>query len=170
LAVLCINTLNEEVKMRFKKILVPIDFSHFSKKALGVAVKLAECCGGKIYLLHVEEDIFHMKRIHEVHPPLESEYEEFHEKFISGKKKLLEKFKRYVPEKVFADAIIKEGHPFVEIIKYAQKQYLDVIVMSSRGKSNIKHAFLGSTTDKVSRKATCAVLIVKDKKCKFVSL
>ena len=39
--------------MQFKKILVPIDFSHFSKKALYEAVKLVGCCGGKIFLLHV---------------------------------------------------------------------------------------------------------------------
>lgn len=40
--------------MQFKKILVAIDLSHFSKKALGKAVKLAACCGAKIFLLHVE--------------------------------------------------------------------------------------------------------------------
>lgn len=57
--------------MQFKKILVPIDFSHFSKKALESAVDLAKRYSGKIYLLHVEEDIYHMKQIHKIHPSLE---------------------------------------------------------------------------------------------------
>ncbi len=154
----------------FKKILVPIDFSHFSKKALMTAVKLAEFCNGKIYMIHVEEDIFHMKRIHEAHPPLEEVCEKIHKDFVGEKKKQLEKFKKYVPADLLAGAVIKEGHPFVEIIKFAEQRSIGLIVMSGRGRSNVKHALLGSTTDKVSRKAKCAVLIVKDEKYKFVPL
>lgn len=156
--------------MLFKKILVPIDFSHFSKKALEAAIKLAECCGGKIYLLHVEEDIFHIKQIHKINPPLEKYCDQFHKEFIIEKKKNLEQFKSYIPKRLFAGAIIKEGHPFVEIVKFAKSRCMDLIVISSHGRSELRHAFLGSTTDKVSRKAECAVLIVKHKKCKFLPL
>jgi len=152
--------------MQFKKILVPIDFSHFSKKALDSAVELAQCCKGKIFLLHVEEDIFHMKQIHKVHPPLENICNKFHKDFIVENKKRLEEFKSYIPKKLFAGALIKEGHPFVEIIKFAKARCVDLIVLSSRGRSDIKHALLGSTAEKVARKASCAVLIVKDKACK----
>ncbi len=156
--------------MQFKKILVPVDFSHFSRKALEAAVDLAKCCRGRIYLLHVEEDIFCMKKIHEVHPPLEKVCDAIHQDFIVEKKRYLEKFKKYVPKRLLAGALIKEGHPFVEITKFAKLRCVDLIVMSDRGRSDIKHALLGSTTDKVSRKAQCAVLIIKDKKCKFVPL
>jgi len=155
--------------MQFKKILVPIDFSHFSKKALLEAVKLAECCGGKIFLLHVEEDLFHMKQIHKVHPPLEGICDKFHKDFIVENKKRLEEFKSYIPKKLFSGALIKEGHPFVEIVKFAKDRCMDLIVMSSRGRSDIKHALLGSTAEKVARKALCAVLIVKDRACKTIS-
>ena len=156
--------------MQFKKILVPIDFSHFSKRALYEAIKLAECCGGQIFLLHVEEDIFHMKQIHKIHPPLEGICDEIHKDFVIENKKRLEEFKSYIPNKLFAGAFIKEGHPFVEIVKYARNGCMDLIVMSSRGRSDIKHALLGSTAEKVARKASCAVLIVKDKNCKVVAL
>jgi nucleotide-binding universal stress UspA family protein len=156
--------------MQFKKILVPIDFSHFSRKALDAAVRLAECCKGKIYLLHVEEDIFHIRQIHKIHPPLEKYCDQVHKDFIIEKKKNLEQFKSYIPKKLFAGAIIKEGHPFVEIVKYAKNKCMDLIVISSHGRSELRHAFLGSTADKVSRKAECAVLIVKHKTCKFLPL
>ena len=129
--------------MKFKKVLVPIDFSHFSKKALEAAVKLAECCRGKIYLLHVEEDIFHIKQIHKIHPPLEKFCDEVYKDFITGKKRSLEKFKSYIPKKLFAGAIIKEGHPFVEIVKFAKNKCMDLIVISSHGRSELRHAFLG---------------------------
>jgi len=156
--------------MQFKKILVPIDFSHFSKKALHEAVKLAECCKGKIFLLHVEEDIFHMKQIHKIHPPLEGICGKFHKQFIVENKKRLEEFKSYIPKHLYAGDLIREGHPFVEIVKFARNRCMDLIVMSSRGRSDIKHALLGSTTEKVARKASCPVLIIKDKKCKVVAL
>jgi len=156
--------------MQFKKILVPVDFSHFSRKALDVAVRLAECCKGKIYLLHVEEDIFHMRQIHKIHPPLEKYCGQFHKEFIVEKKKSLEQFKSYIPKRLFSGAIIKEGHPFVEIVKFAKNKCMNLIVISSHGRSELRHAFLGSTVDKVSRKAECAVLIVKHKTCKFLPL
>ncbi|MDD4940247.1 MAG: universal stress protein [Candidatus Omnitrophica bacterium] len=152
--------------MQFKKILVPIDFSHFSKKALDEAVKLAGYCGGKIFLLHVEEDLFHMKQIHKIHPPLEGVCDKFHKDFIVENRKRLEEFKSYIPKKLFAGALIKEGHPFIEIVKFAKDRCMDLIVVSSRGRSDIKHAFLGSTAEKVAHKASCPVLIVKDKECK----
>jgi len=156
--------------MHFKKILVPIDFSHFSKKALEAAVQLAECCGGKIYLLHVEEDIFHIQEIHKVHPPLEKICNEMHRQFVTEKKRSLEQFKSYIPRNLFAGASVKEGHAFVEIVNFAKSKGIDVIVMSCHGTSEIRHAFLGSTADKVSRKARCAVLIVKHKSCKCLPL
>jgi len=156
--------------MKFKKILVPIDFSHFSKKALEAAVELAGCCNGKIYLLHVEEDIFHMEQIHKANTMLEDFCEKVHKDFVAGKKRSLEKFKSYIPKRLFAGAIIKEGHPFVEIVKFAKNKSMDLIIISSHGRSELRHAFLGSTADKVSRKAECAVLIVKHKKCKFLPL
>ncbi len=156
--------------MTFKNILVPFDFSHFSKKALETAVQVAESCGGKIHLLHVEEDIFHMKQLHKIHPPLEKICGEFHHEFIVENKKKLEEFASYVPKEVFGSAVIREGHPFVEIVNYAQKTGADLIVVSSRGRSDIKHALIGSTAEKVAHKASCAVLIVKDKEVTNVTL
>jgi len=154
--------------VNFKKILVPIDFSHFSKKALDAATELAKCCGGKIHLLHIEEDIFHVDEIDNVNPTFEKLRDEMHRVFVEQKKRSLEKFKSYIPKKLFAGATIKEGHAFAEIIKFAKNKGIDVIVMSSHGRSELRHALLGSTVDKVSRKAGCAVLIIKHKEHKFL--
>lgn len=156
--------------MRFKKILVPVDFSHFSKKALEAAVELAKCCGGKIFILHVEEDIFHIEQIHKQHPPLEKLCDDFHDEFIAEKNRCLEEFKAYIPKKLLGGAELCEGHPFIEIVTYAQKKCVDLIVISHRGRNAIKHVFLGSTAEKVSRQATCPVLLIKDKECASVAL
>lgn len=156
--------------MKFDNILVPVDFSQFSTKALEVAKKIAGCCGGKVHLLHVEEDLFHMKRIHKMHPPLEKVCDQVHEDYIREKRRQLDAIAKELPARMLASAVIKEGHPFVEIVKYARAKCIDLIILSSRGESNVKHALLGSTTEKVARKAECAVLIVKDKRCKHVTI
>lgn len=156
--------------MKFKTILVPIDFSHFSKKALDVALRFAGCCGGKVHLIHVEEDVFHMKRIHKMHPPLETLCDQVHEDYLKEKRRQFEIIKKEVPKSILSAAVVKEGHPFVEIVKYAKAKCVDLIVLSSHGESNVKHALLGSTTEKVARKAQCAVLIVKDKRDRSIKI
>jgi len=60
------------------------------------------------------------------------------------------------------------GRPFSEIIGYARAQNIDMIVMGTHGRGAIAHVLLGSTTEKVVRKAGCPVLTVRGGEHKFV--
>ena len=60
------------------------------------------------------------------------------------------------------------GRPFAEIISYSRQQNIDLIVMGTHGRGAIAHVLLGSTTEKVVRKAACAVLTVRGKEHEFV--
>jgi nucleotide-binding universal stress UspA family protein len=53
------------------------------------------------------------------------------------------------------------GRPFAEIISFAREKQVDLIVMGTHGRGAIAHVLLGSTTEKVVRKAPCAVLTVR---------
>ena len=53
------------------------------------------------------------------------------------------------------------GRPFLEIVGYAEENEIDLIVMGTHGRGAIAHVLLGSTTEKVIRKAPCAVLTVR---------
>ena len=53
------------------------------------------------------------------------------------------------------------GRPFSEIVGYARAQGIDLIVMGTHGRGAIAHVLLGSTTEKVVRKAGCAVLTIR---------
>jgi len=55
-------------------------------------------------------------------------------------------------------------------VRFARNKCMDLIVISSHGRSGLRHVLLGSTVDRVSRNAECPVLIVKHKKCKFLPL
>ena len=49
------------------------------------------------------------------------------------------------------------------ILKYIVEQNIDLVVLGSHGQSNLTDALLGSTTDRLARKAPCSVFIVKEK-------
>jgi nucleotide-binding universal stress UspA family protein len=55
------------------------------------------------------------------------------------------------------------GTPHVEIVKLANERGVDLIVMAPHGRGFISHAFLGSTTERVLRRAPCPVLVVRDR-------
>jgi nucleotide-binding universal stress UspA family protein len=59
--------------------------------------------------------------------------------------------------------MVRDGKPFLEIIRAAEELNADLIVMSSHGHSRIAEIILGSTTDRVVQKAPCSVLVVREK-------
>jgi len=62
---------------------------------------------------------------------------------------------------------IIQGRPFLEIIKYARSNKIDLIVMATHGHGALSSMFLGSVAEKVVRKAPCAVLTVRHPDHKF---
>ena len=57
--------------------------------------------------------------------------------------------------------MIRRGVPLLEILKAEEEEDISVIVIGSHGKSNLEEMFLGSVSEKVSRKCKSPVLIVK---------
>jgi nucleotide-binding universal stress UspA family protein len=66
------------------------------------------------------------------------------------------------------DMVMSEGAPFSEIVRAAREQNSDLIVIATHGRTGLKHALLGSVTEKVVRKAPCAVLTIRDAEQQFV--
>ncbi len=62
---------------------------------------------------------------------------------------------------------VREGKAFVEITKKAKEDNIDLIVMGSHGRNGLEHILIGSVAEKVTRKATCPVLVVKTKDTEF---
>jgi len=148
----------------FKKILVPMDLSECSQKALRAAVDLASIYGGEVFLLHVIDKPtgqYHDKE--DVDDELnaiqtdESDLMNDALKFAadakeSGKPELTR-------DRIFIR--IASGAPAAEIVKAANESQTEMIVMGTHGRTSIKEMFLGSTAERVAREASCAVLVVK---------
>ena len=144
---------------KLKKILYPTDFSEASLEALPYAVSFARNCQAKLILMHVvNEKIFSEGlSLARVSAPESLEQEMTAE---AGRR-----LKMIIPpdqrEGLDWESVILYGMPFLEIIRYAKDNGVDMIVIGTHGRSGMEHIIFGSTAEKVVRKAHCPVLSVK---------
>lgn len=148
--------------INLKKILVPMDFSKFSAKALRYAEELAEKFHSELHLLHAFEAVPIMSGDSVYFPPDVAAQEE------EALRKTLDELEVHASESVQVVRKLILGHPFVEIVKYARDNEIDLIVMGTHGRGAIAHMLLGSVAEKVVRKAPCPVLTVHDDEHEFV--
>lgn len=145
--------------LTIKKILVPIDFSDYSKSALKYAVNFAKVFNAEMYLIYVVEPViyppdFSMGQI--AIPSVTFEMDE------RAKEELSKLAQQEIPAEIKQQVIIKTGKPFVEIIETAAEEDIDLIIIATHGHSGVEHILFGSTAEKVVRKAPCPVLTLRE--------
>jgi universal stress protein A len=141
---------------RVRSILVPIDFSKPSEKALDYAVSLAKQFGAKLTLLSVIEPF---PTPDFAYYPLVVE----NDKIMAETKRRLEQvpIKAGVAPELVEKILVRNGKPHWEITNAAQTLKVDLIVISTHGYSGLAHVFMGSTAERVVRHAECPVLVVR---------
>jgi nucleotide-binding universal stress UspA family protein len=150
-----------------KNILVPIDFSNYSKNALRYATNFAKKFNAKIYLVYVVEPViypsdFSMGQV--TFPVADLEMNE------RAKNELNNLAKTEIGSEIEVETLIKTGKPFVEINETASELDIDLIFIATHGHTGMEHLLFGSTAEKVVRKAPCPVLTLREpiKGYKFV--
>lgn len=145
----------------FKKILVPVDGSKLSIEALDKAVELQQLTHAELILLYVYkhhslfEASLSMVRPEDVQIPDQS-LREYAREIVTQAK---DHAKAMGSEQV--RGFVKSGRPSSTIIKFAQKQEIDLVVMGSRGTTgDVDGMFLGSVSQRVASRAKCPVLVV----------
>lgn len=140
--------------MHFRKILVPMDDSEHSKRAFRHALGLAQTQGTHVTLLHCYGRI-PMLIGGEAHEELVGEY-------VKQAEKLLKPHVKQLREAGVEPALlIKEGRPGDVIVSEAKSGEYDLIVMGSRGLSDLEGMILGSTAHRVLHAAHCPVLLTR---------
>jgi nucleotide-binding universal stress UspA family protein len=142
-----------------KKILVPIDFSDYSKSALKYAINFCKGFNAEMILIYVVEPViyppdFSMGQI--AIPSVNTEWDE------RAKQELDKLAKEEIPDSVSVQALIKTGKPFIEIIETAGELDVDLIIIATHGRTGVEHILFGSTAEKVVRKAPCPVLTLRE--------
>lgn len=141
----------------FKTILVPTDFSEVSLKAIKTVETFHPKDVDKVILLHVL-DI----RAYNYLSPYYADSVSVQQELMKQTGAELETMAQNLEKKGFsAIASIASGIPVQEILKAEKENNVSLIVMGSHGKSNLAEIFLGSVAEKVMRKCTNPILLIK---------
>ena len=144
--------------MEIKGILFPTDFSEGSSQALQYAVDLTKKYGAKLYVVHVIYDIAKATGWYVPHVSMDQMYKEIQE----GAKKELEKFGvEALGEVKNIERTVLTGVPHEELMNFAKKNKIDLIIMGTHGRKGIDRILFGSTAAQIVRFAPCPVLTVR---------
>ena len=143
----------------FSRILVGLDGSDYSLKALNFAVDLAKKYQSQLVLIHVV-----MRQIYAINPPeagILAGTAIVRELEAEGKAILSRGEETVRAQGLPVEIRLRQGVPAEELLRAAAEEKADLMVLGSRGLSQVKAFLLGSVSDKVSHHAKCPVLIVR---------
>ena len=140
----------------FRKILVGIDGSPNSNEAITMAADLAQRYGASICLLHAFPHVSDLLGT--------PQYEHLLEARSAIGAQVLESSRKQIPASVPVDQQLLEGPPAPAILRVADEEGCDLIVVGSRGYGQLAGMLLGSVSSVVAQRARCAVLIVHGKR------
>jgi len=143
----------------FSRILIAVDGSPFAERALEHAVDLSKKYGSKLLIAHVV-----LRRFYAVTPSEAGVLATtvFVKEMESEGKKIIDKSDEFAREAgVPHECKLVQGVPADEIVRLAQSENVDLIVLGSRGLTEVRAFLLGSVSDKVIHHSKCPVLIVK---------
>ncbi|MCW8811620.1 MAG: universal stress protein [Ignavibacteriaceae bacterium] len=144
--------------MQVNNILVPVDFSNYSKSALAYASKIAQSYKAQLQVLHIIEETMHpafslsgKSSIFDLVPGIKDDSRKRAEKML----------KEVVSDDIKSNVYVKGGRAASDIINFAKENSTDLIVIATHGLTGLEHMLLGSVTEKVVRMAHCPVFTVK---------
>ena len=148
---------------KIDKVLVPLDFSRPSFKALEYALPLAECFGAKLHLVHAFDYDFPMSTISAM--PLAIPEADLASR---AKLHLQDVAKKYNIALAPQNCHVVEGRAYHAVCQLARKLEIDLIVTTTRGHTGLQYLFLGSTAERIVQHAPCCVLVVREHEREFV--
>ena len=151
---------------KLKNILVPIDFSPCSKKALQYAIPFARQFNATLTLVHVVQSNYFPGGEFSGGYDFARVEKELRE---SAGQQLARLVLEEVDEFVAVKTAVRGGPPVQEIVAAARELATDLILLSTHGRTGLKHVLVGSVAENVVRLAPCPVLVVREQEREFVS-
>ena len=141
----------------FKNVLIGHDFSRDSEAAFRTSLSIAQEFESSLHIVHVVEPTAYKEFFKFPPSPEDPLPQDIHDSLKEG---LME----MVPAEAFnwcdVQAQIRVGKPYAALIDYAREHAIDLIALGVRGYGNVENLLVGSTTDRVIRRAPCPVLSV----------
>ena len=155
----------------FKRLLVPLDGSRFGSRALQYATEVAQHFDAEVILIQVVKPATPVATTTGIDAgmgspaaaeiTMQAALEEDKRNSTRAKRYLSEKIRGMKPRDIKGSYQVVVGDPVQSIMSFAQKEHIDLIVMTTHGKSGLKRAFMGSVADAVIRESGKPVLVVR---------
>ena len=153
--------------VEIKRVLFPTDFSDLSLHGLSYARELVSLFNAQLFSIHVIDEAYQYwsamgpesvpigPGVEDLTTMAQAQMQRFADEHLAG-----------LDCEVVTHVSI--GRPFAEIIRYARENTIDLIVLATHGRGGLAHVLLGSTAEKIVRKAPCPVLTVRSAQHDFV--
>lgn len=154
----------------YKKILIPLDGSELAECSLEHAEAIAKGCNvADVILLQVVEpfSLQTMSALGEVDDDTIRRVRQQHHEDANNYLATIQKSLKI--QGLSAQTVKVEGRPAEEILTYSEKNKVDLVIMSTHGRSGLSHFFFGSVAEKVSRHSRVPVLLLTPQGCRKVT-
>lgn len=146
--------------MTIRTIACCTDFSENADRAVAAAGDLARRFDGALFILHVLPPVVNPVLTEaEWIPPEEAPRETI---LMQLQERMQERYGSTMPDGVVPQFIVLDGHVSTEILAFLEERGVDLVVMGSYGLSGMGLVLFGSVAKRVSQKAACSVMIVRE--------
>lgn len=132
--------------VQLKTILFPTDFSHTGDAALDLATSLARDNGARVLIVHVEDDDYVGEMYYGIPEPDTGQLKEMLEKVVPSDSNVAHEHR------------LISGDPAKALVRLANEENVDLIVMGTHGRTGVVRLLMGSVAEAVVRRAPCPVL------------
>lgn len=151
---------------KINKILACVDLSEYSVMTLEYALELARLSGAKLLVLNVinQKDITAVETVAKIYPldqTVQSYIKDLAGSRYEGLRQLLRD--HFPQDKSSLELKVEIGIPYEAILKTADGEGVDLIVMANKGRTNVSRVFFGSAAEKVFRHSKVPVISVRDR-------
>jgi nucleotide-binding universal stress UspA family protein len=147
----------------FTHILCPTDLKERALLALKKAVQIAHQFNSKITMLNVQDEFMNKQEREMLRVSFESMKYKYSQVAIESREQMRAHIRNLHAEDIKVDYKLREGKPAKKIVKVAEKLGVDLIVMATDGRDNIKDFVTGTITEHVINHAPCPVLVIPHK-------
>ncbi len=137
------------------------DFSNHAEAAFQTALDLAQRYNAKLYVIHVLPPVVN-PMLTDADLMLPEHPDE--NLVVSLNERMQEVYGNRIPETVDVELVVRDGHVSTEIVRFIEETDADLAVVGAFGLSGMGLVLFGSVAKRVSHKAPCSVMIVRDKK------
>jgi nucleotide-binding universal stress UspA family protein len=143
-----------------KKIAFCTDFSENSNQAFDLALDLAQKYKAKLILVHVVPPLVFPSPVMEDFISEQANLQFYEDASQQAMEQIESTYLSKMSDVQDAFIRVLSGHPASEILNFIDQETIDLVVMGTQGYTGLAHFFLGSTAEKVVRRANCSVLTV----------